>query len=538
MHANISSPVKATPGFQDQIETFLQTAMDGLSQESEGEALPVETAHAGRPVELPSQSLWIAVLVCVLRRMGSQRAIWRLLASSGLWGLPCYAIVDQTVYKRLEQEGSGPLERLFGHISRLLAQWLEPAKQAYEQKRGSLAAFAREVVALDEMWVDPVTRRLPLLRAARKGDAQLLPGKLVALFDVRLQQWRAIEYVAQASQNCKKHARAMLKHVAQGALMLADLGYFSFEWFDELTERGYAWVSRWREATSYTIVHTYYHDGDTFDGLIWLGAFDTLGAHAVRLVRFRAGGVIRHYITNVRDPQLLALQEIARLYVRRWDIELGFLTLKQYLGLHLLWSSKPQVSLIQVWACLIIAQILQAIRMEVAFRAQVDAFEVSLPLLIDYLPQFSTQGRDGINECVRQGRTLGIIRPSTRTSVAAPEIPLTALLPVPAETILWCPPRYGEDRQQGELSETEIARIQRTQAEQAQADKAQARQAKAQQVKQTKARAEQARFEQALANKVKADQRRLANARVPLLASKPAPAWPFCRPLMAQHQGK
>jgi hypothetical protein len=41
--------------------------------------------------------------------------------------------------------------------------------------------------------------------------------------------------------------------------------------------------------------------------------------------------------------------------------------------LHLIWSSKTVVVLAQVWACLIIAQVLQAIRMEVALRAQVDA---------------------------------------------------------------------------------------------------------------------------------------------------------------------
>ena len=207
MYDNTTGSSGVAPHFHDQIEAFLQTTLKGLSRET----VPPKPASAGRPQQLPSASLWMAVLVCVLRGMRSQRAIWRLLASCGLWGLPCYDIVDQAVYKRLEQEGSAPLEQLFGQISQLLAQWLEPAKQAYEQKMGRLASFATEVVALDEMWADPVTRRLPLLRAARKGDAVLLPGKLVALFDVRLQQWRAIEYVAQASQNCKKHARAMLK---------------------------------------------------------------------------------------------------------------------------------------------------------------------------------------------------------------------------------------------------------------------------------------------------------------------------------------
>jgi hypothetical protein len=103
------------------------------------------------------------------------------------------------------------------------------------------------------------------------------------------------------------------------------------------------------------------------------------------------------------------------------------------------------VILAQVWACLIIAQVLQAIRMEVALRAEVDAFDVSLPLLIEALPQFGSQGRDGIVECVRQGRRLGIIRPSTRLRIQAPEIPRQDLIPLPRETVLCRQPCYHEE---------------------------------------------------------------------------------------------
>jgi len=37
------------------------------------------------------------------------------------------------------------------------------------------------------------------------------------------------------------------------------------------------------------------------------------------------------------------------------------------------------VILVQVWACLILAQLVQAVRLEIACRAQVEPFEVSLP---------------------------------------------------------------------------------------------------------------------------------------------------------------
>jgi hypothetical protein len=142
----------------------------------------------------------------------------------------------------------------------------------------------------------------------------------------------------------------------------------------------------------------------------------------------------------------LPLCEIARLYARRWDIELAFLTLKRELGLHLIWSSKAVVVLAQVWACLIIAQVMQALRMEVALRAEVDPFDVSLPLLFEALPQFRAAGQDGIVECVRQGRRLGILRPSTRLRIQAPEIPPEQLIPLPQGTVLCRQPCYRYEK--------------------------------------------------------------------------------------------
>src|SRR5882762_7244601 len=156
------------------------------------------------------------------------RAVWRLLVTQG------YAVGDQAVYKRLEEEGWQPLARLFGRVSQILAQWLQPALQAYHQRHATLASFASDVVALDEMYLDQVKRRLPILRHFQKGDLELLPGKLVALFDVRLQQWRTLEYIEKATQNGREQAKALLNSLKAGTLILADLGYFGFEWFDQL----------------------------------------------------------------------------------------------------------------------------------------------------------------------------------------------------------------------------------------------------------------------------------------------------------------
>jgi hypothetical protein len=84
--------------------------------------------------------------------------------------------------------------------------------------------------------------------------------------------------------------------------------------------------------------------------------------------------------------------------------------------------------------------------MEVALRAEVDPFDVSLPLLFEALPQFSSAGYDGIAECVRQGRRLGIIRPSTRLRIQAPEILPEQLVPLPQGTVLCRQPCYRQEK--------------------------------------------------------------------------------------------
>jgi hypothetical protein len=446
-HDSVFSPSKASGGVHKQIESFLQTVMWGVMHPRDQEAAAEQQGKPGRPMYLPSVTLWMAVLIAVLRGLKSQRAIWRLVAAGGWWKQPSYDRGDQAVYKRLEQEGWKPLAQVFERVSQLIAHWLQPALQAYHQRHVPLAPFAKDVVALDEMHLDQVSRRLPMLRHFKKGDVQLLPGKLVALFDVRLQQWRAIEYMASAKENGMKQAYRMLAKVKTGTtLVLADLGYFSFRWFDELTDLGYSWISRVKEHTSVVVLHTYYQAGETFDRLVWLGAWNIKGKYVVRQVQFRQGGQLRQYFTNVCDPTVLSLREIARLYARRWDIELAFLTLKRELGLHLIWSSKSAVVLAQVWACLIIAQVMQALRMEVALRAEVDPFDVSLPLLFEALPQLSAAGQDAIVECVRQGRRLGIIRPSTRLLVQAPEVPPEQLIPLPQGTVLCRQPCYRQEK--------------------------------------------------------------------------------------------
>jgi Transposase DDE domain len=431
---NSGSAAPPTEPSLGDLERFVVETVAGLAPLSPG----AESRGRGRPRVLPSVCLWTGLLLCVLRGLESYRSVWRLLLEGRIWHYPRFPLSDEAVYRRLDREGTGPLEQLFAQVSAVLAHRLAPYALS------NLAPFAAMVVALDQTSLDQVARLLPALAALPVGDSGLLPGQVAGLFDLRRQQWHRLRLVADPHANEKVVAREMVAELPRGSLILADLGYFAFAWFDTLTAQGSWWISRLRQRTSSQVLHTFYQQGDTFDGLVWLGAYRADRAqHAVRLVRFAVNQQQYTYLTNVLDPRQLPLADIARLYARRWDIELAFNLVKTHLKLHLLWSAKPQRVYAQVWAVFLLSQILQALRLEIAGRAGVDPFDVSMPLLVQYAPRYAAEGRDPIAVFVEFGRALAFIRPSRRTVIHAPTIPDPALVPLPPGTPLARTPRYG-----------------------------------------------------------------------------------------------
>lgn len=415
--------------------TAIEAVIESVIEVFPDEPLPT---GPGRPPAIASVIVWTSVLLAILRGYRSQRDIWRIATSRSLGGQTSVACSDQTIYNRLA-EGLPAMQQLFHQVSAVLADRLAPYAVIGCH---DLVPYATRVVALDETTLDPVRRTL--IRVRKATTEALLPGKLALLFDLRTQQWLHLETTSDPHQNEKVLARTMIATLPKRSLIVADLGYFSYPWFDDLTRAGMFWISRVRDKTSYTIEHTFYRDGTTFDGLVWLGAYRAdKAAHLVRLVEFEADGHLRRYLTNLRNPKRLSTYDVARVYARRWDIEMAIQLLKEHLGLRVVWSAKPEVIWTQVWAVLVISQILQALRLEIAARAGVDPFEVSMPLLVRYVPYLTARGHDPLEVFVTEGRRLEFIRPSRRTVIKGPVIDPDAIVPYALELARWRPPRYA-----------------------------------------------------------------------------------------------
>lgn len=421
---------KPDQGLLDSVEVVLREVIAGLKDKPSN--------RLGRPRVLPALVLWAGMLVCVARGLSSAQELWRILTKTGVWDFGRFPVTDEAVYKNLKKASGETFHKIFDEVTRVLAM----RRASKPTSTAVLAPFAAGVYALDEMTLDAVKKRLPSLR---KTVGAVLLGKVTALFDLRAQVWHHLEFQGEAKQNEKVAAREMIKHVPKGSLILADLGYFAFTWFDELTSAGYYWLSRLRAKTSFTILHTLYLDGKVLDAIVWLGAYraDCAG-HAVRLVSFTRNNKTWMYITNVLDPTMLSIAQIAQLYARRWDIEMMFNMVKTHLNLHVLWSSHINVVLHQVYAVFTVAQVILGLRAEIAQQANADVFEISLDLLIRWLPRFAKEGQDPVKMMVELGRDMKIIRPSTRLIIHAPNPSLADYTPLPSDTILTRKARYAK----------------------------------------------------------------------------------------------
>ena len=399
---------------------------------------PDQAAGPGRPRVLPAALLWASLTIGVLRGVMSQAAVWRLVLDRGLWRGARVRVTDEAVYKRLAAPGPSPLGTLFTELTEMLVARVEPWQDR------ELAPFASAVVAIDETTLDPVARTLPALKELVRGDPALLPGKIAGRFDLRRQLWTTIQLIDHPHQNEKVAARDLIATLPPGTLLLADLGYFSFRWFDELTDAGHWWISRVTTSASLVTEHVIVKSDTYTEALVWLGKHRADRAkHLVRFVQLTTARGTQTYITNVRDRSVLPVRQMLELYARRWDIELAFKLVKRELGLHLLWSAKPAVITHQIWAVLLIAQILQALRMEIAAQAQVPLDDVSIRLLVQDFPRYAAAWEDPVAAFIADGRLLGYIRPARRIAMTVPDIPESTLTAPPPDLTTTRKPRYS-----------------------------------------------------------------------------------------------
>jgi hypothetical protein len=212
------------------------------------------------------------------------------------------------------------------------------------------------------------------LEAVRKHFGQLqsqagsvLGGKMLMVVEAFSHRPVAAWYERDPNTHETQWWQALLEKLPSGGLIVVDMGFYGFAWFDALTEVGKYVLTRQKQQGRYQRVRLLSQGSHCCDEIIQMGIYASNPCrHPMRLVSVLWGKTWYRYLTNVLDPTQLSAQQVCDLYRQRWRIEDAFLLTKRLLGLSYFWVGGSNGVQLQLYATWIFYAVLNDLCAEVA----------------------------------------------------------------------------------------------------------------------------------------------------------------------------
>ena len=213
-----------------------------------------------RRIRLRARILTLPVMVAVVvslvwRRLGAIAEVRRVLAQDGvLWVAPLQ-VSEQAIAKRLDTLPARALAEVFTEVSAHLQTQPPPQLPSLESWTEVRAQFTR-VAMVDGSTLEAIRKKTQPLQAQ---PGLVLAGRMMVMVEAFTQRplWQL--YTEDAAANDKRFAPEILAAVPEGGLLIFDLGFFSFLWFDDFTEQRKYFVTRLRQNTAYRTTHVLSH---------------------------------------------------------------------------------------------------------------------------------------------------------------------------------------------------------------------------------------------------------------------------------------
>lgn len=267
------------------------------------------------------------------------------------------------------------LMRVVAQLPARVGQRSRPLPELYQKLQGRF----RACYAVDGTTLEALFRKLRSLQEA--PDAPLA-GHLVAVVDLFTHLPCKLWWSDDPQSNDKEALPDLLAWLVPNSLLVFDLGYFSFPFFDALTDLGCWFVTRLRAKTSYKVLRVLVDRPQLRDRIVHLGKYRANPSqHPVRLVEVYLRGRWHSYLTNALEPQQLNVVELVSLYQRRWHIETAFLLIKRLLDLAYLWVGSLNGVQLQVWATFLFYAILIDLCDEIADLLQLPLERISVEMV-------------------------------------------------------------------------------------------------------------------------------------------------------------
>ena len=380
------------------------------------------------------------VLTLIWRRVAGVCTLQRMLARERLlWAQPT-PVSQPALSDRFLEFPAELFERILYRVVEQLPARAQARSRPLPLRLQPIAARFAACYAVDGTTLEALFRKLQALHEAPEAP---LGGHLVAAVDLVTHLPAKLWWADDSQTNDKALVPQVLDWLHTNTLLVVDLGYFAFGFFDALTTRGCWFVTRMREKTSYRVLKTLVNRPHVRDQVVQMGLYRSNPCvHAVRLIEVYVNGSWRRYLTNVLDPQQLSIVDVVVLYDCRWSIESCFLQVKRLLDLAYLWVGGLNGVQLQVWATFLFYAILIDLCDDVAELLQLPLETISVEMVyrgLYFYVQAVSQGytESAAEYLAEEAKGLGIVKrqrsrdgptvsEQIRRALVAPPLPLGA----------------------------------------------------------------------------------------------------------------
>jgi hypothetical protein len=369
-----------------------------------------------RLIRMRQRLLTLPVIVAITvslvwRRVPSIAEVQKLLAHEGLLGIAPLQVSPQAIIKRLDVLPATVLGQLLVEVcARLQAQ----APPALPHPRWAPVREHFPLIAIvDGSTLEALRKKTQVLR---EHAGLVLGGKMMVMVEAFSHRplWQL--YTDDAAANDKRFVAEILAALPVGGLLVFDLGFFSFLWFDDFTASDRFFVTRMREKTAYRTVQELSSSPHYRDELIQVGQYRSNPCtYPLRMVAVWWQGTWYRYLTNVLDPHVLSARQVCELYRRRWRIEDAFALTKRLLDLAYWWTGSTNAVQLQLYATLLFYAVLVTLCQQVAQALGEPLERISVEMVFRAFYHYSRTVQHGgsddlVSFLAEHAKLLGIVK--------------------------------------------------------------------------------------------------------------------------------
>ena len=371
-----------------------------------------------------------AVLWLLWRQVPSVCELAKMLVREDLlWTPKLKKVSQQALSKRFLNFPAELFQRvLVDLLPKLRERWAARQRPLPASVVCARQTFSR-ILAVDGSTLEALFRKLKALKDAPPGS---LAGKICTVIDLATRLPEQIWFTEEAQAHDTNFLGRILEFAQAGTLWIFDRGFYDFTFFDDLIDKGAAWITRLKSNAVFTVQQVLVQTNEVRDRIVLLGGGEGRCRHLMRLIEVRYGMVWYRYLTSVLDPAILPASVVADLYRRRWRIEEAFLIVKRLLNLSYLWTGSVNGVLLQVWATWLFFAVLVDLGDAVAEELMLPFDRISLEMVFRGLYHFmQAYARGEATNPVKyfaapENRDLGVVKRLRKKQLQALPSPMRA----------------------------------------------------------------------------------------------------------------